>query len=137
MSFIRARRRAVAALACLFALGCSSMHELPRAEYAVKPERKGVVVDTREGLHYKFDLARFSPDTLIGQHLKDTEGSFEEYNVVAIPLDAVERMQVRQTNWLRTGVIAGAAAVAAIAGVASKQKNSAPPDTGGSLPIVP
>lgn|SRR5215471_4467058 len=137
MSFHRARGRALAALACLFAVGCSTLHELPRAQYAVKPERKGVVVDTREGLHYKFDVARFSPDTLIGQHLKDTEGAFEEYNTVAIPLDAVERMQVRQTNWLRTGVIAGAAAVAAIVGVASKQKSSAPPDTTGSLPIVP
>jgi hypothetical protein len=133
----RARGRAFAAVACLLAAGCSSMHELPRAEYAARPERKGVVVDTREGLHYKFDLARFSPDTLVGQHLKDTEGSFEEYNTVAIPLDAVQRMQVRQTSWLRTGVIAGAATVAAIVGVASKQKNSAPADSGGSLPIVP
>ena len=93
MSFIpprrRARGRAVAPLVCLFATGCATLHELPRAEYAAKPERKGVVVDTREGLHYKFDLARFSPDTLVGQKLKDTEGPFEEYNTVAIPLEAV------------------------------------------------
>jgi hypothetical protein len=130
----RPRGRVFAALVCLFATGCSTLRELPRAEFAAKPERKGVVVDTREGLHYKFDLAFFSPDTLVGQHLKDTEGSFEEYNTVAIPLEAVERMQVRQTNWLRTGVIAGAAAVAAIVGVASRQKSSAPVDSGPILP---
>ena len=136
MPIIR-RGRMLAALACLFATGCSTLHELPRAEYAAKPERKGVVVDTREGLHYKFDTARFSADSLVGQQIKDTEGSFEEFNTLAIPLESIERMQVRRTNWLITGAIAGAVAVAAIVTVASRQKNAAPTDTVPDLPIVP
>lgn|SRR5262245_37600547 len=134
MSVIRHRGRMFAALACLLANGCATLHELPRAEYAAKPERKGVVVDTREGLHYKFDLAHFSADTLVGQHLKDTEGAFEEYQTVAIPLEGVERLQIRRTNWLRTGLIAGAVAVVAIVTVAAKQKNDAPADSGVVLP---
>src|SRR5262245_7019743 len=130
----RPRGRWLAALACLFAAGCSTLHELPREEYAARPERKGVVVDTREGLHYKFDLARFTADSLVGQHLNETEGSFEEYSTVAIPLETVERLQVRQTNWLYNGLIAGAVAVAAIFTVSSRKDNSAPPDTGVVLP---
>lgn len=137
MSPTRQRGRMLATLACLLAGGCSTLHELPRSEYAARPERKGVVVETREGLHYKFDLATFGPDTLVGQHMRDTEGAFEEYSVVAIPLETVARMQVMRTNWIRTGVIAGGVAVAAITAVAARTKATTPPDTGPVLPPPP
>ena len=130
------RRRMLLALACLAACGCSALHELPRSEYAARPERKGVVVETREGLRYKFDLATFGPDTLVGQRLRDTEGAFEEYSTVAIPLESVARMQVMRTSWLRTGVIAGGVAVAAVTAVAARQKNSTPPNNEPVLPPV-
>jgi hypothetical protein len=121
------RRRVFAALACLFATGCATLHDLPRAEYAAKPERKGGGGGYPRRAPLMFDLASFSADTLVGQHLKDTEGSFEEYNTVAIPLErVVERHAVRRTNWLRTGVIAGAVAVAAIVGVAANRRTRRP-----------
>lgn len=128
MRLARHRLRTLAAMTCLgaqlAATGCATMRELPRAEYAARAERKGVVVDTREGLHYRFDVARFGPDTLTGHRLRDTEGAFEEYHTVAIPLDAVDRLKVRRTNWWRSGLIAGAVAVAASAAVVAKRQGS-------------
>ncbi len=133
------RRRTLAALACLAAslaaTGCATLRELPRAEYAARGERKGVVVDTREGLHYRFDYARFGPDSLTGHRLRDTEGALEEYHTVAIALDEVERLRVRRTNWWRTGLIAGGVAVAASAAVVAKRQSSnGGGDTGPVLP---
>lgn len=136
-------KRTLAGLACLGAwvlgglgaAGCATMRELPRAEYAARPERKGVVVDTREGMHYRFDYALFGPDTLVGHHLRDTEGAFEEYHTVAIPLEAVERLSVRRTNWLRTGLIGGGVAVAAVTAVVARRQGATPePDPGPILP---
>lgn len=109
---------------CLGATGCATMRVLPRVEYAVQAERKGVVVDTREGLHYRFDHATFGPDTLFGYRLRDTEGAFEEYHTIAIPLERVERLSVRHTNWLRTGLIGGGVVAAAAAGAVAKRRGS-------------
>ena len=124
--------------ACVGATGCATMRELPRAEYAARAERKGVVVDTREGLHYRFDLARFGPDSLIGHRLRDTEGAFEEYHTMAIPLEAVERLSVRRTNWFRTGLIGGGVVAAAVAAVVSRRESTPPePDPDPVLPDPP
>ena len=120
---------------CLGATGCATMRELPRAEYATRPERRGVVVDTREGLHYRFDYAHFGPDTLIGHRLCDTEGAFEEYHTVAIPLEAVERLSVRRTNWLRTGLIGGGVIAAAATAVVAKRPDKPPGTDPG--PVIP
>jgi hypothetical protein len=121
--------------ACVGATGCATMRVLPRAEYAARGERKGVVVDTREGLHYRFDHATFGADTVYGYRLRDTEGAFEEYHTVAIPLETVERLSVRQTNWLRTGLIGGGVVLAAAAAVVAKRRgSSSDPGTGPELP---
>ena len=131
--------RSFAAVTCLAAslltTGCATLRELPPAEYAARAERKGVRVDTREGLHYRFDHARFGPDTLTGHRLRDTEGAFEEYHTVMIPLDAVERLRVRRTSWWRTGLVAGGVAVAASAAVVANRRGS----SGGadSGPVIP
>lgn len=121
--------------ACLGVSGCATMRELPRAEYAARAERKGVAVDTREGLHYRFDLARFGPDTLVGLRLRDTEGAFEEYHTVAIPLEEVDRLLVRRTNWFRTGLVGGGVIAAAVtAAVAGRRSTTADIDSGPVLP---
>jgi hypothetical protein len=120
------------------ATSCATLHELPRVEYAARPERKGVVVDTRDSLHYKFDYATFGPDTLIGYRLSDAEGALEDYRTVAIPLETVERLRVRRTNWLRTGLIGGGiVAAAATALVAGGSNPPAPVDSGPTLPPPP
>ena len=123
--------------ACVGASGCATMRELPRAQYAARAERKGVVVDTREGLHYRFDLARFGPDSLIGHRLRDTEGAFEEYHTVAIPLESIERLSVRRTNWFRTGLVGGGVIAAAIVSVATRRQSTPPADPGPDLPPPP
>ena len=139
-----ARQRAGSAVlawavcAGLAATGCATLRVLPRSEYAARPERKGVVVDTRDSLHYRFDYATFGPDTLIGYRLRDAEGALEEYQSVAIPLETVDRMRVRRTNWLRTGLIGGGVlAAAATVLVAGGAETPAPVDSGPVLPPPP
>ncbi len=107
-------------------------------EYAARAERKGVVVDTRASLHYRFDYATFGPDSMIGYRLRDAEGAVEEYHAVAIPLDSVDRLRVRRTNWLRTGLIGGGViAAAATALVTGGSNTPAPVDSGPTLPPPP
>ena len=120
---------------CLGATGCATMRQLPRAEYAARAERKGVAVDTREGLHYRFDYALFGPDTLVGHHLRDTEGAIAEVDTVAIPLETIERLSVRRTNWFRTGLIGGGVIAAAATAVVVRRKDSSPGSDSG--PIIP
>jgi len=120
--------------ACLATIGCATLRELPRAEYAAKAERKGVVVDTREGLRYRFDFASFGPDSLIGHHLRDTEGPLEEYALVALPFEDVERLRVRRTDWLRSGLIAGGVLAAVVVAVARGRTTATDGTPGQDLP---
>jgi hypothetical protein len=122
------------ALVCLAATGCSTMQALPRGEYAAHPERKGVVAELRDGRTYKFDFARFGPDSMVGHRLADAEGAFEVYHTVAIPLDSLDKLMVRRTSWLRTGLIAGGVAVAAVTAVAAGKQGAPPSDGGPTLP---
>jgi hypothetical protein len=126
--------RTLTALVCLSATGCSTMQVLPRGEYAALPERRGVVAELRDGRTYKFDFARFGPDSMIGHRLAETEGPIEQYFTVAIPLDSLDKLSARRTSWLRTGLIAGGVAVAAVTTVAAKKGSTPPADTGPELP---
>ena len=122
----------------LGATSCATLRELPRDQYAARAERKGVVVDTRDSLHYKFDYATFGPDTMVGYRLSDAEGAVEDYRTVAIPLESVDRLRVRRTSWLRTGVVGGGViAAAATALVAGHSAKPAPVDSGPILPPPP
>ena len=120
---------------CLATTGCATMHPLPRAEYAALAARKGVKVELRDGRSYSFDFARFSPDTMIGHHMIEGGTAFEEYRTVAIPLETVEKLMVRRTSWLRTGLIAGGVAAIAVTAVAAgRSSTSTPADEGPTLP---
>lgn len=108
--------------------GCTALRELPRADYAARPQRKGVRVETREGLVYEFDSATFDPDSLTGYRLRaELEGSVDELAVIRIALDDITRMRTRTVDWYRTGLVGGSviAGVVAIGLVqASKGVNS-------------
>ena len=97
--------------------GCTTLREIPRAEYAAREERRHVAVDTGEGLHYEFDYARFESDTLVGYRRRETKGAFEEYERLPIALESVTRLSARRVDWYRTGLIGGGA-LAAVIGVA-------------------
>lgn len=126
VDFHRALRTVLALV--LILPGCTALREVPRDQYAVKIERKNVRVETREGLRYQFDWARFGADTLTGFHRRDTGGSFEELDQLAIPLDSVSRISTRQVDWYRTGLVGGVGLGAVVAAGLSRQKHtSAPP----------
>ena len=115
MTRIRAGRgmRWVAAAAWL-AGGCTALRELPRGEYAAETERKNVRVETADGLRYEFDHVEFGADSLTGFRRRDTGGRFEEYDTFGMPLEGVSRLSVRRVDWLRTGLIGGAAVAAVL-----------------------
>ena len=137
MSHARRGLRSVAACVCLAASGCTTLREIPRAEFAAKEERKGVVVETREGLEYRFDYARFDGDTLVGYRLADTEGAFEESHRLPIAFEAVEKLSARRVDWLRTGLIGGGAIAALVVTAGRRLGAGAGTEPPPELPPVP
>jgi hypothetical protein len=108
--------RAVVLAAWVTANGCTAMRELPRADYAARPERKGVRVETREGLVYEFDSATFDPDSLTGYRLRaDLEGPVDELATFRIALDDIAKLRTRSVDWVRTGLVGGAVLAGIIA----------------------
>lgn len=119
--------------AWLASAGCTTLRELPRADYASRPERKGVRVETREGLVYEFDHATFDPDSLTGYRARtEVEGPFEELAVVRIALDDIVRMRTRTVDWYRTGLVGGSVLAGVIAvGLAQAKKGEGGTPDGG------
>jgi hypothetical protein len=117
--------RVLTVLSWLAASGCTTLREIPRDAYAAAGERKHVSVDTREGLHYEFDFARFDNDTLTGYRQRDTEGVFEEFATLAVPLDAIARLSARRVDWYRTGLMGAAALAAIVVAAWSRHKGAA------------
>ncbi|OGF15305.1 MAG: hypothetical protein A2W00_06905 [Candidatus Eisenbacteria bacterium RBG_16_71_46] len=136
------RRRALGIAACcswLAATGCTSLREIPRGEYAALPERRDVRLETKTGLVYEFDYARFDGDTLTGFRRQDLEGVPDFYASQPFPLDDVSRLSARRLDWYRTGMIGGGvAAVVVAAALRSATKNGSSDDTsGGGGPRIP
>jgi hypothetical protein len=130
-------RRIIAAL-LVTTLGlesCSSLREIPRAELADLPEQRDVEVETRGGIHYEFDSARFGPDSLWGFVRADTGGTVTELATTPLALDEVARVAARRTDWYRTGLLAIGALGAGIAFAVSQNDKGG--SNGGSEPIKP
>lgn len=136
------RSRMLMALAWLLAGGCTSLRELPRDDYAARPERKHVAVTTRDGRLQEFDYARFGPDTLVGFVRVDTEGAVDEFATVPVPLDDIVKLSARRLDWYRTALVGGVALAAVVAAALSLDKKAqpgtpAPPDTCTMEPCLP
>jgi hypothetical protein len=99
----------------LASAGCTTLRELPRSEYAARPERPRVRVETTEGLVYEFDYAQVGPDSLVGFRERDTEGPIHEIGTMSMPLDGIRTMSVRKVDWYRTGLVGGGALAAVVA----------------------
>src|SRR6058998_3502984 len=95
------------ALAWIAGAGCTTLRELPRSEYAARPERQHVRVTTRDGLQYEFDEAHVSGDSLVGTREREAAGPVIEIATLSIPLDEIQRLSVRGIDWYRTGLVGG------------------------------
>lgn len=113
------------------ATSCTSLREIPRADYSMMPERKGVRVETREGLVYDFDYAAFTGDSLTGyRHRGDLEGPVDQTVVFRIALDDIDHLTTRKLDWYRTGLVGGSMlAGVLVAGLGGQSPR--PPETGG------
>ncbi len=104
-----------AVLAAILLSSCTTLREVPRSELAARPERKGVAVETRDGLYYQFDRATFDADSLWGYRERtDIEGPFGHVARVRLALEDVARLSVRTIDWYRTGLVGGGVIGAAI-----------------------
>jgi hypothetical protein len=130
--------RCAAGAVWLIGTGCTSLREIPPSDYASRPERNEVRVHTRDGLEYEFDYARVEGDTLVGFHRRDTEGAFEEFASLRLPLDDIDRLSSRTVDWYRTGLIGGGLLAAIVAaGLSASSRDSGTPSSsaGGKNPI--
>ena len=129
----RSRALSGAVLALWIAAGgCTTLREIPRADYPRVPERQGVRVETRDGLVYDFDYASFSPDSLTGfRRRSDLEGPADQIVSFRLALEDVEHITTRRLDWYRTGLVGGSVLagvlVAGLGAAAAK-----PPEQGGN-----
>jgi hypothetical protein len=127
----RSKRRSLAAALCLLATGCTALREIPPSQYAAKPERQDIRVETGAGHTYQFERARISGDSLQGYQRLDVEGRFEQYETVPLGLDQIRRMSTRRVDWHRTGIVLGIGAAVTLAAILTRQKSeSGPPSDG-------
>jgi hypothetical protein len=114
---IRARTARLGVLcAWLASTGCMTLREIPRKEFTQHAERKGVRVETRDGLVYGFDWATFAGDTLVGYRTRpEAEGPVDQVTVVRVPFDEVQRLTARELDWRRTGLLGGGVVASALA----------------------
>jgi hypothetical protein len=103
-------------------MGCTTLREVPRAEYAARPERRHVTVDTREGTHYEFEFARVANDTLTGYRPHDSESSVEDYDLVPLALEDITKISAHRIDWYRTGLIGGAGVLAVVGTALANRK---------------
>lgn len=114
--------RAAVCVAWMASSGCTALREIPRGEYASRPQREHVRVLTRDGLVYEFDYANFGADSIVGYRRRDVETRIEEYATLGLGLADVKSLWVRSVNWTRTALIGGGAALVAI-GAALRNNN--------------
>ena len=126
--------------AWLAASGCTTLREIPRSEYAARPDRKAVRVWTHEGLEYEFDYATVAADTLTGFRHRDVEGTLDQVAVLRFALSDIDRLSARSVDWYRTGLVGGgllAAVVAAGLSAANKGEGNNDDSSGGGGPRGP
>ena len=104
--------------------GCTTLREIPRSEYASRPERQHVRVTTREGLVYDFDYAQVTSDTLVGYRERESDGPVSDIATLAIPLSDIDRLSKHGVDWYRTGLIGGGVLAAVIAAGLSRANNN-------------
>ena len=127
--------------------GCSSLVQVPRAEFAAEPVRKNVLIRTESGQQYAFDRVDVTADSLFGTGYQqqtvirsDGETQVDEIATqVRLPLAEVTSLSERKKDWGRTtkwgvGALAAGAFVVAV-GTSSGDDDEAKPGTGKGNPF--
>jgi hypothetical protein len=102
-------------LAWIAGTGCTTLREIPRAEYVEQVPRRPIRVVLREGPSYELDAAKVEADTLVGYRRRDVEGPIDEFDTVRLPLDQVVTISARRIDWYRTGLVGGLSMAAIVA----------------------
>ena len=136
----------LAVLLLVSSTGCSSMVQVPRADFAAEPVRKNVLVRTDQGEQYAFDKVSVTADSLFGTGYQqrtvirsDGESMIDEYATdVRLPLSSVTSLSEKKKDWGRTtkwgiGALAAGAFVVAV-GTSNGNDNTAKPGTGKGPP---
>ena len=127
--------------------GCSSLVQVPRAQFAAEPVRKNVLIRTESGQQYAFDRVDVTADSLFGTGYQqqtvirsDGETQVDEVATqIRIPLAEVTSLSERKKDWGRTtkwgvGALAAGAFVVAV-GTSSGDDDEAKPGTGKGNPF--
>ena len=127
--------------------GCSSLVQVPRAEFAAEPVRKNVLLRTESGQQYAFDRVDVTADSLFGTGYQqqtvirsDGETQVDEVATqIRIPLVEITSLSERKKDWGRTtkwGVGALAAGVFVVAvGTSGGDEPEAKPGSGKGNPF--
>ena len=127
--------------------GCSSLVQVPRAEFAAEPVRKNVLIRTESGQQYAFDRVDVTADSLFGVGYQqqtvvrgDGETQIEEVATqIRVPLAEVTSLSERKKDWGRTtkwglGAVAAGAFVVAV-GTSKGDDEAAKPGSGKGNPF--
>jgi len=130
----------------VLASGCSSLVQVPRADFAAEPERKNVLIRTDLGEQYAFDRVNVTADSLFGTGYQqrtvvrsDGESQIEETaTIVRLPLANITSLSEKKRDWSRTikwgvGALAATALVVAV-GTSSGNTDEAKPGGGKGPP---
>ena len=136
---------AVATLA--FASGCSSLVQVPRADFAAEPVRKNVLIRTDLGEQYAFDRVDVTADSLFGTGYQqrmvirgDGESQLDEVATdIRLPLASITSLSEKKRDWSRTtkwgvGALAAGAFVVAV-GTSKGNDDEAKPGGGKGAPF--
>ena len=129
------------------ASGCSSLVQVPRADFAAQPVRKNVLIRTDLGEQYAFDRVDVTADSLFGTGYQqktvvrsDGESQIEETaTLVRLPLANITSLSEKKRDWGRTtkwgvGALAATALVVAV-GTSSANTDEARPGGGKGPPF--
>jgi hypothetical protein len=118
--------------------GCTSLREIPSADYVGRVQERPVRVLTTDGLKYELDTASVEGDTLVGYRRMDVGGPVDQFATVRVPLDRVASISARRIDWYRTGLVGGISLAAVVAaGMARHKSSSASPTSNCTDPLDP